>query len=177
MEKHLWNLHWYKGRIEKYVGKISLHGSFLLATGPSWRKGDGNYLEILWVKRNCRNYLCKFRPPSEGSIHHWKSWHSLKAKEGTRLTTPVWLGHWLLSCKFIPLIFPHSRFSSLSLFLLFSSFLFLPPTFFLFYKEEFDSYKSSNAQHLSPGGLLFTRQHLHSARWDPLSAIDRRCCW
>lgn len=79
-EKYLWNLHWYKGKIEKNLGKISLHGSFLLPTGPSWGQGNDNYLETLWVRRNCRNYLCKFRPPSEGSIHDWKSWHRLKAK-------------------------------------------------------------------------------------------------
>lgn len=81
---------------------------------------------------------------------------------------------------FFPVVyFPYCT-SSQQVFLpvsfLFPSFLFLPPTFFLFYKEEFGSYKSSNTQHLSPGGLLFTRQHLHGTRWDPLSAIDRRCC-
>lgn len=39
-------------------------GSFLSPTGPSWRKGYDNYLEVLWVKKSCRSYLWKFRPLS-----------------------------------------------------------------------------------------------------------------
>lgn len=95
------------------------------------------------------------------------------AQHYTSLHQPGW------ATFFFPVVyFLHTSSQQVFLpdFFLFASFLFLPPTFFLSYKEEFDSYKSSNTQHLSLGGLLFMRQHLHGARWDPLSAIDRRCC-
>ena len=36
--------------MEKYPGKMPLHGCFLSPTGPCWRKGYGNYLEVLRVK-------------------------------------------------------------------------------------------------------------------------------
>lgn len=118
----------------------------------------------LLVPRDSKQHQCRT-----------KSGGGTKTSKALQFTTPAWVGHHLLSCDLFPYC-TSSQQVSLLVFFLFPSFLFLPPTFFLFYKEEFDAYKSSNTQHLSPGGLLFMRQHLRGARWDPLSAIDRRCC-
>lgn len=62
--QHLWNLNWREERVEKYLDKMPLHGSFLSPTGPSWRKEYDNCLEVLWVKKSCRSNLWKFRPPA-----------------------------------------------------------------------------------------------------------------